>query len=47
MHDYAMDVLEYAAVLAADAIPGGNWEAVYDTWLARAARHARIRESRS
>jgi hypothetical protein len=40
MHDYAMDVLEYAAVLAADAIPGGDWEAVYDTWLARASHHA-------
>jgi hypothetical protein len=47
MRDFAMDVVDYVAMLVERGEPGGNWETVYDTWLARASRHARIRESRS
>jgi hypothetical protein len=40
MRDFAMDVVDYVAMLVERGEPGGDWEAVYDTWLARAARHA-------
>jgi hypothetical protein len=40
MRDFAMDVVDYVAELVERGEPGGNWETVYDTWLARAARHA-------
>jgi hypothetical protein len=40
MRDFAMDAVDYVAMLVERGEPGGDWEAVYDTWLARAARHA-------
>ena len=40
LRDFALDVADYAGLLVWRAIPGGNWEAVYDTWLARATQHA-------
>ena len=38
--DFAMDVVDYVALLVSKNVPGGNWEAVYDTWLGRATQHA-------